>query len=190
MSNVHGSLSESIISHATVPVLPPSLVLKTSQWHQEECERSGRSNIPFGTILSSVIDPLLDITDRIESFSRPSFPKWPRISRIKVEGSSRLSNDLSGSITLLTLHRELQSITKDLNDAHAHRSFGGTGGGARMGGGGGEGEGGTGGTGGAGDEVGGRGGTGKAPVISVLRRAIPAVVQPQRQQEEELFSIM
>ncbi|KAJ6580358.1 hypothetical protein DFH09DRAFT_1309685 [Mycena vulgaris] len=235
------------------------------------------SNIPFGSILSSVINPLLDITDRIE-VTLHRLPSCKHMIEYYYSKSQQIAKPEQSQGLVEALQRELQSITKDLNDAQAQGrleqffnsadtssslakhnmtlaqmiadytfvaihevlkalqdlerenlqcpigsqgklfsdllslafipgvgriemgditgGFGGTGGSARMGGEGGEGEGptlemhseehwkvgdisgGTGGTDGAGDKVGGKGGTDKAPVISVLRRAIPAVVQP------------
>ncbi|KAJ7750751.1 hypothetical protein B0H14DRAFT_2981778, partial [Mycena olivaceomarginata] len=64
------------------------------------------SNIPFGSVLSGVIDPLLDIADRIELLS----PLVSKMARDKPEQCQPIVEALQNP-------RDLQSITDDLKDA-------------------------------------------------------------------------
>ncbi|KAJ6628405.1 hypothetical protein B0H10DRAFT_1991245 [Mycena sp. CBHHK59/15] len=85
------------------------------------------SNIPFGSMLSSIIDPLLDITDRIEQTSANTQGLIELAARIELLTPiiSEMAKDkpkqgrvvveaLKWSATYLL---ELQSMTKDLSDA-------------------------------------------------------------------------
>ncbi|KAJ7450556.1 hypothetical protein FB451DRAFT_1285519, partial [Mycena latifolia] len=81
------------------------------------------SNIPFGSILSSVIDPLLDITARIQQVSTNAQGLAELSARIEL--LTPIVSDMAthkpekGRAIVEALKRELESITKDLNDARA-----------------------------------------------------------------------
>ncbi|KAJ7776512.1 hypothetical protein DFH07DRAFT_766708 [Mycena maculata] len=81
------------------------------------------SNIPFGSVLSSVIDPLLDIADRIEQTSANTQGLVELAARIELLSPlvSEMARDKpqQGRLIVEALQRELQSMTKDLNDAHS-----------------------------------------------------------------------
>ncbi|KAJ7735878.1 hypothetical protein DFH07DRAFT_779897 [Mycena maculata] len=82
------------------------------------------SNIPFGSVLSSVIDPLLDIADRIEQTSVNAQGLIQLAARIELLAPlvSEMANERpqQGRVIVEALQRELQSITKDLDDAYSH----------------------------------------------------------------------
>ncbi|KAJ7133974.1 hypothetical protein C8R43DRAFT_1022106 [Mycena crocata] len=77
------------------------------------------SNIPFGSILSGVIDPLLDIADRIEQTSANDQGILELAARIRLLAPvvSETAKDTSGQGRRIieSLKRELEVITKDLN---------------------------------------------------------------------------
>ncbi|KAJ7161799.1 hypothetical protein C8R43DRAFT_947314 [Mycena crocata] len=79
------------------------------------------SNIPFGAVLSSIIDPLLDIVDRIEQTSANKQGLIELAARIEVLGpivSEVAKNDREKGCRLAhALERELQSIRTDLEAA-------------------------------------------------------------------------
>ncbi|KAJ6537366.1 hypothetical protein DFH09DRAFT_1178067 [Mycena vulgaris] len=81
------------------------------------------SNIPFGLILSGVIDPLLDITDRIEQVSANTqglIELAARIDRLTtIVSDMAVDKPEKGRAIVEALGRESQSITKDLNDARS-----------------------------------------------------------------------
>ncbi|KAJ7927051.1 hypothetical protein B0H13DRAFT_2653702 [Mycena leptocephala] len=81
------------------------------------------SNIPFGSVLSSVIDPLLDIVNRIEQTSVNTQGLVELAARIELLSPlvSEMARDKprQGRLIVEALQRELQSMTKDLNDAHS-----------------------------------------------------------------------
>ncbi|KAJ7448386.1 hypothetical protein FB451DRAFT_1533072 [Mycena latifolia] len=80
-------------------------------------------NIPFGLILSSVIDPLLDITDRIEQVPSNAEALIALSARIDLLTPivSEMTEDKAerGRALVEALQRELESITEDLKDARA-----------------------------------------------------------------------
>ncbi|KAJ7477429.1 hypothetical protein FB451DRAFT_1172980 [Mycena latifolia] len=80
-------------------------------------------NIPFGSILSSVIDPLLDITNRIEQVSSNAEALIALSARIDLLTPivSEMTEDKAerGRAIVEALQRELESITKDLKEARA-----------------------------------------------------------------------
>ncbi|KAJ6610769.1 hypothetical protein B0H10DRAFT_2058953 [Mycena sp. CBHHK59/15] len=79
------------------------------------------SNIPFGSMLSSIIDPLLDITDRIEQTSANTQGLIELAARIELLTPiiSEMAKDKpkQGRVVVEALKWELQSMTKDLSDA-------------------------------------------------------------------------
>ncbi|KAJ7254486.1 hypothetical protein C8J57DRAFT_1347039 [Mycena rebaudengoi] len=81
------------------------------------------SNIPFGSVLSSVIDPLLDIADRIEQTSANAQGLAELAARIELISplvSEMARNRLQqGRVIVEALCRELQSMTKELDDSHS-----------------------------------------------------------------------
>ncbi|KAF7377894.1 hypothetical protein MSAN_00213100 [Mycena sanguinolenta] len=81
------------------------------------------SNIPFGSVLSSVIDPLLDIVGRIEQTSvnnQGLIELAARIERLSPLVSEMASDKLQqGRLIVEALERELQSMTRDLDDARS-----------------------------------------------------------------------
>ncbi|KAJ7785430.1 hypothetical protein B0H14DRAFT_2958674 [Mycena olivaceomarginata] len=81
------------------------------------------SNIPFGSVLSSVIDPLLDIINRIEQTSINTQGVVELAARIELLSSlvSEMARDgaQQGRVIVEVLQRELQTITKELDDAHS-----------------------------------------------------------------------
>jgi len=81
------------------------------------------SNIPFASVLSSIIDPLLDITMRIEQTSANAQGLVQLAARIElltpiVSGMAK-KNPNSGQTILEALQQELQSIMKDLEAARS-----------------------------------------------------------------------
>ncbi|KAJ7450560.1 hypothetical protein FB451DRAFT_1285528 [Mycena latifolia] len=82
---------------------------------------SAASNIPVGAFLSSAIDPLLDIANRIEQVSANTQGLAELAARIEVLTPivSEMLEDRpeKGRVVVDALRRELQSITEDLNDA-------------------------------------------------------------------------
>ncbi|KAF8174603.1 hypothetical protein K438DRAFT_1980068 [Mycena galopus ATCC 62051] len=81
------------------------------------------SNIPFGSVLSSVIDPLLDIADGIEQTSVNSQGLVELAARIELLSPlvSEMARDTpqQGRFIVEALQWELQSTTKDLDDAQS-----------------------------------------------------------------------
>ncbi|KAJ7455888.1 hypothetical protein FB451DRAFT_1373144 [Mycena latifolia] len=81
------------------------------------------SNIPFGSILSSVIDPLLDITDRIQQVSTNAQGLTELAARIElltpIVSDIATNKPEEGRAIVEALKRELEVITKDLSDARA-----------------------------------------------------------------------
>ncbi|KAJ7479179.1 hypothetical protein FB451DRAFT_1240838 [Mycena latifolia] len=78
-------------------------------------------NIPCGAILCSIIDPLLDVTNRIDQASANTQGFMELTARI--EALTPIVCEMSenepdgGRVVVEALQREIQSITKDLNDA-------------------------------------------------------------------------
>ncbi|KAJ6511825.1 hypothetical protein DFH09DRAFT_1197621 [Mycena vulgaris] len=81
------------------------------------------SNIPFASILSSVIDPLLDITNRIDQVSTNERGLLELTARIKLLTPivSEITGDTpEGSTGIVkALKQELELITKDLTEANS-----------------------------------------------------------------------
>ncbi|KAJ7094100.1 hypothetical protein C8R44DRAFT_386209 [Mycena epipterygia] len=79
-------------------------------------------NLPVGAILSSVIDPLLDIMDRIGQISSNTQGLVELAARIElltpIVAEMAKDRPAQARIVVNSLNRELQSITKDLQDAH------------------------------------------------------------------------
>ncbi|KAJ6540424.1 hypothetical protein B0H19DRAFT_1313086 [Mycena capillaripes] len=85
------------------------------------------SNIPFGSVLSSVIDPFLDIVNCIEQTSINTQGLVELAARIEL--LSPLVSEMArnrpqqGQVIVETLQRELQTMTKELDDAHSQRKL-------------------------------------------------------------------
>ncbi|KAJ7364554.1 hypothetical protein DFH08DRAFT_839528 [Mycena albidolilacea] len=81
------------------------------------------SNIPFGSVLSSVIDPLMDIINRIEQTSINTHGLVELAARIELLSPlvSEMARDRAqqGRVIVEALQRELQNITKELDHAHS-----------------------------------------------------------------------
>ncbi|KAJ6537349.1 hypothetical protein DFH09DRAFT_1369110 [Mycena vulgaris] len=84
-------------------------------------------NIPFGAVLSSVIDPLLNITDRIEQTSSNTRGLIELATRIElltpVVSKTAKERSARDRFIVDALNQELQSITKDLGDARSQGKF-------------------------------------------------------------------
>ncbi|KAJ6587881.1 hypothetical protein B0H19DRAFT_1300195 [Mycena capillaripes] len=81
------------------------------------------SNIPFGSVLSSVIDPLLDIVDRIEPLPANLQVLVEFAARIELLSPliSEMARDRpqQGRVIIEALQRELQTMAKELDDAYS-----------------------------------------------------------------------
>ncbi|KAF8164280.1 hypothetical protein K438DRAFT_1775603 [Mycena galopus ATCC 62051] len=83
------------------------------------------SNIPFGSVLSSVIDPLLDIVNRIEQTSSNTQGLVELAARIELLSPLvfEMARDRPQQgrviVEALQRRRELQTLTKELEDAHS-----------------------------------------------------------------------
>ncbi|KAJ7023672.1 hypothetical protein C8F04DRAFT_1401529 [Mycena alexandri] len=81
------------------------------------------SNIPFGSVLSSVINPLLDIVNRIEQTSTNTQGLVELAARIELLSPLvfEMARDRpqQGRVIVEALQRELQTMTKELGDAHS-----------------------------------------------------------------------
>ncbi|KAJ6482962.1 hypothetical protein C8R47DRAFT_1133389 [Mycena vitilis] len=81
------------------------------------------ANIPFGGVLSGVINPLLAITERIEQTSDNEKGLVKLAARIElltpIVSEMAESNPTAGRKTIKALQRELQSITEELEAAKA-----------------------------------------------------------------------
>ncbi|KAJ7131566.1 hypothetical protein C8R43DRAFT_957062 [Mycena crocata] len=79
------------------------------------------SNIPFGEILGSVIDPLLEIADRIEQTSTNAVGLFDLATRIALLGpivtEMAKIDESRGRKMAEALEREIKSITEDLRNA-------------------------------------------------------------------------
>ncbi|KAJ7154892.1 hypothetical protein C8R43DRAFT_949854 [Mycena crocata] len=79
------------------------------------------SNIPFGVILSSIIDPLLDIADRIEQTSANKQGLAELAARIEllapIVSEMAEHNPMRGRKMVEALEREIKSIAEDLSAA-------------------------------------------------------------------------
>ncbi|KAF8200569.1 hypothetical protein K438DRAFT_1966033 [Mycena galopus ATCC 62051] len=80
-------------------------------------------NMPFDSVLSSVIDPLLDIVNRIEQTAINTQGLVELAARIELLSPlvSELARDRpqQGRVIVEALQRELQTMTKELDDAHS-----------------------------------------------------------------------
>ncbi|KAJ7717545.1 hypothetical protein B0H16DRAFT_436717 [Mycena metata] len=80
------------------------------------------ANIPFGSGLSAVIEPLLTIVDRIEQMSSNAQGLVELAARIELLAPvvSEMAENPGGSKIIERLQRELESITTDLEAARTH----------------------------------------------------------------------
>ncbi|KAJ6540304.1 hypothetical protein B0H19DRAFT_1268906 [Mycena capillaripes] len=81
------------------------------------------SNIPLGSVLSSVIDPLLDIVNRIEETSANTQGLVKLAARIELlsplVSAMATKRPQQGGVIVEALQWELQTITKELDDAQS-----------------------------------------------------------------------
>ncbi|KAJ7028178.1 hypothetical protein C8F04DRAFT_1120203 [Mycena alexandri] len=79
------------------------------------------ANVPFASLLSAAIEPLLAITDRIEQISSNAQGLIELAARIELLTPivSQMTEDSRGERVIDTLQRELQSITRDLEVARS-----------------------------------------------------------------------
>ncbi|KAJ7041123.1 hypothetical protein C8F04DRAFT_1080284 [Mycena alexandri] len=79
------------------------------------------ANVPFASLLSAAIEPLLAITDRIEQISSNAQGLIELAARIELLTPivSQMTEDSRGERVIGGLQRELQSITRDLEVARS-----------------------------------------------------------------------
>ncbi|KAJ6587905.1 hypothetical protein B0H19DRAFT_1097391 [Mycena capillaripes] len=84
---------------------------------------SASDDDPFASILNSVIDPLLDIANRIKPTSANTQGLVELAARIELLSPlvSEMARDRpqQGQVIVEALQRELQTLTKELDDAHS-----------------------------------------------------------------------